>query len=510
MIGRYRCGRCVAAALAVAAVLTAGGAAAQGEDRNGIAAGTAIRRLASSGSLGAVASGDIGSLPSVARIVGADRAWTAGATGRGVDVALIDTGVSPVSGLTGGRVVDGPDLSFDSQRPGLRRLDAHGHGTHLASIVAGIAPDARVVDLKVGAADGAVDVSQVIAAINWVSENGRRHGLNVRVLVLAFGTDGDQNALNDPLSHAVEVAWRKGVVVVVAAGNDGTTKQDLANPAQNPSVVAVGASDSNGTLDTSDDTLAPFSDRGSNKRYVDVVAPGVHVLGLRVPGGMVDQAYPASRVGTRYTRGSGTSQAAAVVSGTAALLLSAHPGLVPNEVKGALRATASLPPSGSPKRLGAGIVDVGRALRAIAVSGAASLAVPDQRFGRGTGSLEAARGTARVTDVGAGDGGRLVGERDIFGQPWDGKAWSAAALRGTTWSGGRWNGSTWTGTTWSADGTWATSSWSGLSWSGRSWTGDAWVGRNWAGDTWAGGTWTGRNWAGRNWATSLWSSATWS
>jgi serine protease AprX len=309
-------------------------------------------------------------------------------------------------------------------------------------------------------------------------------------------------------------------VVVVAAGNDGTTKQDLANPALNPSVIAVGATDPNGTLDTADDTLAPFSDRGRNKRYVDVVAPGAHVLGLRVPQGVVDQAHPGSRAGTRYTRGSGTSQAAAVVSGAAALLRSAYPNLTPDQVKGALRATANLPPSGSPKKLGAGIVDVGRAADAIAMGGAASLAVPGERFGKGTGSLETARGSAHVADLAAGTSGvTLTGERDIFGRPWNGKTWSAATTAGTTWTGGRWNGSTWTGTTWNASGTWATPTWTGTTWTGRNWADHSWTGRNWADGTWDGrnwadGTWTGRNWAdgtwdGRNWADEHWADGAW-
>ena len=113
---------------------------------------------------------------------------------------MIDTGVSPVPGLTSGNVVNGPDLSFDSQSPNLTNLDAFGHGTHMAGIIggrdqpgtpasyadpsrfSGIAPDARLVSLKVGASDGGVDVSQVIAAVTWVTEHARTDGLNIRVL----------------------------------------------------------------------------------------------------------------------------------------------------------------------------------------------------------------------------------------------------------------------------------------------------------------------------------------
>jgi serine protease AprX len=451
---------------------------------------------------------DTGSLGLVSRIVGADKLWAKGYTGKGVDVAVIDTGVSPVPGLASGNLVNGPDLSFDSQRADLQYRDAYGHGTHMAGIIAGrdvagtpstytttnarftgIAPDARIINVKVGAADGAADVSQVIAAINWVTENRARNGLNIRVLNLSYGTDSLQDYRLDPLSYAAEVAWRKGIVVVVAAGNDGTTKVELANPALNPNLLAVGASDPMGTLPTSDDRLPDFSNRGTERRYVDVVAPGRSVLGLRVPGGAIDTQFPASRIGTRFTRGSGTSQATAVASGAAALLLSAHPTLTPSQVKGALVKTAVISPVGTPKRMGAGIINASLAHTAIAMTGATPHA--SSAFGTGTGSLQLARGSVRLGDNGV----VLSGERDIFGKPWMPSIWAPAALAGTTWNNGSWNGSAWTGTTWASTGywqgrAWVGKTWSGSAWSGRAWVGNVWTGRRWVGNTWAGGLWS--------------------
>lgn len=326
-----------------------------------------------------------------------------------------------------------------------------------------------------------------------MTENAQQHGLNTRVINLAYGTDSTQDHLSDPLAYAVDQAWRKGIVVVVAAGNDGTTKEDLADPAVNPNILAVGASDPNGTLQTGDDTLAAFSDRGTKKRYADVVAPGTHVLGLRVPDGLVDQANPSSRVGTRYTRGSGTSQAAAVVSGAAALLLSAYPTLTPNQVKGALQATAGTPPldTPKPKKMGAGITDVAAATAEIATAEiatagpAAHAATLTKRTATGTGTLERARGSAHVVDAGTA----LTGERDIFGRPWTADTWATSVNDATSWSQGRWNGSTWTGTSWTEH-TRDTSTWAGGSWDGRNW-GDA---------SWAGTTWTGRLWASFAWS----------
>src|SRR4051812_32931318 len=127
-------------------------------------------------------------------------------TGKGVGIALIDTGVAPVPGLTGGNVVNGPDLSFDSQDPAKRYVDGYGHGTHLAGIISarspqltGLAPDAKLTSVKVASANGAVDVSQVIAGVDWVVEHRADDPKNpVKVLVLAYGTDSTQKYQVDP------------------------------------------------------------------------------------------------------------------------------------------------------------------------------------------------------------------------------------------------------------------------------------------------------------------------
>jgi serine protease AprX len=226
-------------------------------------------------------------------VTGAGEYWNNGITGKGVDVALLDSGVAEVNGLRGAKVVHGPDLSYETDDPALRNRDTFGHGTHMAGIIAGrddgtpavvqkgdedhflgMAPGARLVSLKLADASGATDVSQMIAGIDWVVQNRNRNGLNIRVLNLSFGTDGVQSYLLDPLTYAVEVAWRKGIVVVVSAGNDG------------------------------DGTRNP-----------DLVAPGASILSLRSPGSLIDAENPAARLAGRFFKGTGTSQAAAVVSG---------------------------------------------------------------------------------------------------------------------------------------------------------------------------------------------------
>ncbi|WP_448625253.1 S8 family serine peptidase [Geodermatophilus sp. URMC 64] len=459
-----------------------------------------------------------GALFNIAQVVGAHASYTAGYTGKGIGVALIDTGVSEVPGLDTGNVWHGPDLSFDSQSPELAHLDAYGHGTHLASVIAGrdqagtpasyldptrftgIAPDSTLVSLKVGAHDGAVDVSQVIAAIDWAVEHRNDPGLNIRVINLSYGTDSSQDPAVDPLAFAVENAWKHGIVVVAAGGNDGSSTYSLANPARDPYVVAVGVDDSKGTVDTRDDDVPAWGTRGTNQRHVDVVAPGVSVVGLRVPNGYADLQHPESRVGSRFAKASGTSQAAAVVSGEVALLLQENPALTPDQVKQKLMTTAESVPRESNQYRGNGVADA----RIAQVAGDNAARQSVAFYGTGTGSLEAARGSSHVSDGVA----PISGEVDIFGNAWDGAAWAAATANETVWDGGTWRGLPMTGDGWDGR-TWRSADWSGQSWTGQSWTGLRWTGLRWTGQSWTGQSWTGQSWTGQSWTGLRWTGQSW-
>ncbi|MBI4884979.1 MAG: S8 family serine peptidase [Actinobacteria bacterium] len=479
--------------------------------------GISLAMLASSISLatgtGNAAATDPTTLTRVVKQIGADAMWAAGYTGKGVDVAVIDTGVAPVNDLSATNIVVGPDFSFEGGVDAVRGLDTYGHGTHIVGIIAGrtpgadplnprdgdfigVAPDARIVSVKVADNTGAADVSQVIAAIDWVVQNQHADGLNIRILNLSYNTTGDQSELIDPLSKAVENAWHHGIVVVVAAGNVGRGIKSLSNPAHNPYVIAVSAA----TNSSGKWTLPSWATSGDGVRNPDVVAPGVSIKSLRDPGSRVDVEHPDARAAKgRLFLGSGTSQAAAVVTGAAALLLQQRPELTPDQVKDLLKVTA-VDAGGKPAFQGSGAINLAKAMLQPATD-----AVQNWSSATGLGSLEGARGTDHVTL----DGLTLTGETTITGTKWDPAAWVADSEAGAAWSGSSWSGSSWSGSSWSGS-SWSGSSWSGSAWSGSSWSGSSWSGSSWSGSSWSGSSWSGSSWSGSSWSGSSWSGSSWS
>jgi serine protease AprX len=467
------------------------------------------------------------SLDSAEDAIRAPSMWGAGYTGKGIDVALIDTGVAPVAGLNSpGKVVNGPDLSFDSQAPNLRYLDGYGHGTHMAGIIAGrdaagtpgtyasndhdflgVAPDARVVSIKVGDSAGRTDVSQVIAAIDWVVQHAHDSGMNIRILNLSFGTDSIQPYGRDPLAFAAEVAWRSGIAVVAAAGNASWSGWGLSDPAYDPYLIAVGAADHHGSMLYSDWTVCHFSQFGDGLRNPDILAPGAHIQSLRVPGSFIDQTNPPGVIDDRYLRGSGSSQAAAMVSGSLALMFQEFPQMTPDQAKALLVGQANSVRS----RAGFGLRQGQLAVRLEGMPGAqAPVATQSFTPSSGLGRIEFARGWVHLVK----DGVPLRGERDIFGNRFDAAKMAALEAASGSWSGGTWNGSVWSGDSWSGDSwsavTWENATWSGDSWSGDSWSSDSWSGNSWDGDSWSGDSWSGDSWSGDSWSGDSWSGDSWS
>jgi serine protease AprX len=406
--------------------------------------------------------------------------------GTGVTVALLDTGVAE-SGDLGNRLVARVDLTPDQDG-----YDRYGHGTHMAGVIAGtgaasggqwtgVAPGANLVSVKVAGANGSTDVSVVIAGLQWVVAN--RWTYNIRVLNLAFGTDSQQSYSVDPLDYAVEQAWFSGIFVVASAGNRGPDGNTINKPGDDPFIMTVGAMDNHGTPDRSSGTVAPFSSWGSPGGFMkpDVVAPGTTIVSLRAQGSTVDSVYPEARIGDAYFKGTGTSQAAAIVSGVAALMLQANPWLSPDQVKGALIKTAFRNASYRWPTAGAGVIDVGSAIQA-GLKGTGGIGSTNAGIvpSTGTGSLEASRGSFHVNADVDGDGvpDLVTGEMDALGQPWPAMSWSAHAWETSPWSERTavtpgWSAVSWSALSWSGT-TWSAVSWSAVSWSAVTWSSDMW------------------------------------
>ncbi len=242
--------------------------------------------------------------------IDAELAW-AGATGAGVKVAILDTGID----LTHPDLADNIAGGYNAVNPRKAPKDGNGHGTHVAGIVAaannslgvvGVAPAASLYAVKVLADSGFGWLSDIIEGIDWSIRNG------MQVINMSLGTSSDSQTFHD----AVTAAYNAGITLVAAAGNDGPADNSVNYPARYPEVIAVAATDQS-------DNLASFSSRGPE---VDLAAPGVSIY--------------STYKGSSYATLSGTSMAAPHVTGTAALVLQAHPGLGPEAVRSHLVSTA--------------------------------------------------------------------------------------------------------------------------------------------------------------------------
>jgi len=308
---------------------------------------------------------------------------TYGYDGSGVGIAVIDSGVAAshddLAGASGGqRVVQFVDFVNNQSSA----YDDFGHGTHVSGIIAGdgfdsggrragIAPGANVVALKVLDGSGRGCISDLIAAFDYVLANQALY--SIRAVNVSIGAGVYESYNTDLLTVSAKRLVQAGIVVVAAAGNNGT--QDgavqyggITAPGNAPWVLTVGASTHNGTIDRSDDAMATFSSRGPTAldyaAKPDLVAPGVGIESLSSPGstlyttrgsallpGTVDPGF------LPYLSLSGTSQATPVVTGTVALMLQANPSLTPNAVKAILQYTAQIYPGYDALTEGAGFLN---------------------------------------------------------------------------------------------------------------------------------------------------------
>lgn len=307
------------------------------------------------------------------RAVGADIANQAvpgmlNPTGEGVKVAVIDSGVYPTGDLTD-KVLAFKDFVNGRLLP----YDDFGHGTHVAGIIAGsgaasnganatqsfrgIAPAVQVIGLKVLDENGSGSVSNVIAALNWCVLNKALY--NIRIINMSLGSGVYESYRTDPLCQAAARASAMGITVIASTGNWGGIYGGVTSPANHPDVIGVGASNSCATLYRNDDVITSYSGRGPSRfdQVVkpDVIAPGNNIVSLRVPNGTLDREFPEARVApseylrfsdgieSSYTRLSGTSMAAPMVAGAAALVAHYNTvALTPSGIKAALMYSAQL------------------------------------------------------------------------------------------------------------------------------------------------------------------------
>jgi type VII secretion-associated serine protease mycosin len=289
----------------------------------------------------------------------APSAW-ARATGAGVTVAVIDTGVDAEHPDLAGKVLTGYDVLKGTAGG---TTDGNGHGTHVAGIigavtgngagVAGVAPDAEILPVRVFGSDGAGFMSDVAEGIVWAADHG------ADVINLSLGSPSKLTALTE----AVTYARNKGATVVAAAGNERADGSPVSYPAADAGVIAVAATDAN-------DRVTKFSNAGS---YVDLAAPGSAVL----------STYPTALTGGEYAAMSGTSMASPQVAGVVALLEGYRAALTPYQIEAILKASAvDLGKAGFDNDHGYGRID---AVAALAAAGQAVVAnVSTRTVGHGT------------------------------------------------------------------------------------------------------------------------------
>ena len=317
-------------------------------------------------------------------------------SGDGVTVAVLDSGVATNTDLADSRIVGWKDFVNDRHEP----YDDAGHGTFVAGLIAGdgtaslplenggsatvqfrgVAPAANIVGIKVLDEVGQGRTSTMIAGITWAIAH--KSDYNIRVLNISIGGNPVSSFTRDPVDQAVEAAWRNGITVVCAAGNEGDFGSGgILSPGNDPFVITVGATDTRQSADVSDDAVASYSSVGptlfDEVAKPDLVAPGNHIVSLRAFGSYIDTNFSTNQVPvanfapmapadtvTSYLTLSGTSASTPLVAGAAALIIGADPNLTPNDVKVRLMGTADPVAGAAANQQGAGTLDMSGALAA--------------------------------------------------------------------------------------------------------------------------------------------------
>jgi serine protease AprX len=408
-----------------------------------------------------------------------------GPTGAGVGVAVLDSGIATTSDLGSSRIVGWKDFVNQQKTP----YDDAGHGTFVAGLIAGdgtaslpldqggyatmqfrgVAPQANLIGVKVLDSTGQGRSSSVMAGILWAIAHKRDY--NIRVLNLSIGSNPVAPTDFDPIAKAVEFAWRNGITVVCAAGNEGEFGPGgILSPGNSPYVITVGASDTRQTATTSDDAVTSYSSVGPTLwdefAKPDLVAPGNRLISVRVNGSYIDTAFPQNLIpvasyaptapaGTSpgYLMLSGTSTSAPVGAGVAALMIGKDPRLSPDDVKVRMMSTADPLPGATRFQQGAGLIDAAGALA----------------------SHERSHGYALSEDV--GDGTTILTQDDYAA--WDQVAWTKYGWTKYRWTKYRWTKYRWT-----------KYRWTGVEWTKYRWTKYRWTNVEWTKYRWTKYRWT--------------------
>jgi serine protease AprX len=382
-------------------------------------------------------------------------------------IAIVDSGIDASRPDFGGRVIENVTMtSLEPNAPG----DGRGHGTFVASIAAGsapryagAAPNAPLVSIDVTDDHGMAMTSDVISAADWILANRER--LGIRVANFSLHSSQPSTFRFDPLDRAVERLWFDGVVVVAAAGNYGDQQKGvLFAPANDPFIITVGAQDIRRTWLIADDFAAPWSAHGHTLdgfAKPELGAPGRYMVGAVPPESTLPLERPDRVVEPGYLQMSGTSFAAPVVAGAAAYLLAVHPEWTPDQVKGALMATAVPTPLSAPLASGVGEVN---AAYAVDVKNPPNPNLALRQF--------------------------VVPDPEGSSIPvFDEAAWAKAAETDPAWDAATWTSATWTSATWTST-TWTSATWTSAAWEAATWTSATWTSATWTSATWTSAIWT--------------------
>ena len=427
-----------------------------------------------------------------------------GPSGAGVGVAILDSGIATTTDLQSSRIVGWKDLVHKRKAP----YDDAGHGTFVAGLIAGdgtaslpsdqgghatmqfrgVAPAADIIGVKVLDKTGQGRASSVMSGILWVIAHKDEY--NIRVLNLSLGSNPVAPADFDPMARAVELAWKNGITVVCAAGNEGEFGPGgILSPGNSPYVITVGATDTRQTASLDDDAVAFYSSVGPTlwDEYAkpDLVAPGNRLISLRVKDSYIDAEFPQNLIPVAsyvpdapadaepsYLMLSGSSTSAPVGAGVAALMIGEDPDLSPDDVKLRMMSTADLLPGATRFEQGAGLIDAAGALK----------------------SNAQAHGYALSKDV--GDGTTVLTDDDYAA--WDKVAWAKYG-----WTKFRWSKFRWTGVSWNKF------RWTGVSWNKFRWTKFRWTDVAWTKFRWTKFRWTDYQaqkfrWTEYEWAKFRW------